>query len=123
VQKRPDKAAQFARYRYNRDLAADPPLHQAPEAPMEPSLRFPAELPDPRRLMLLALTQLLAHLRRQSVMLRTLDQKPARMRVAALGDGALMTRVARARFAADQTKISHELPWMVKAASIRKGQL
>jgi hypothetical protein len=69
----PDKAAQFPRYRDDRNLAADTSLHQHPKTTMKPDLRFPAQLFDALRLMLLAFAELFTDLGRQGIMLRTFD--------------------------------------------------
>ena len=51
-------------------------------------------------------------------MLGALDQKPARVLIAALGNRSLVPGIAGALFAADQAKVSHELARMSKAAQV-----
>jgi hypothetical protein len=69
-------------------------LHQCPEAAVQPDLCFPTEVLDALGLMFLAFTEFFTDLRRQGVVLRAFDQKPARMGIAALGDCALVARGA-----------------------------
>ena len=51
-------------------------------------------------------------------MLSALDQDPAQMAVAALGDASQGTFRAAAVFAGNQSEITHELPWMIKACKV-----
>src|SRR4030095_7853389 len=82
---------------------------------MEPGLRFPGTGFNFRAQALLPRTQFLADFGTEPVMLRGLDQEPARMAVAGLGDVPLTPLVATGVFARHQAQISHELPRVIKA--------
>src|SRR5439155_1485653 len=87
AQERPNKSTQLTGHGHDHFLPAEAALHQSKEATMQPDLCFPTQLPDPLGLVLLAFTEFFAHFGRESVVLSALDQKPASMGVAALGDG------------------------------------
>jgi hypothetical protein len=55
AQERPDKSTKLTSDGHEGFLPTDPPLHERPEAAMEPGLRFLTQLLDRLRLILLAI--------------------------------------------------------------------
>ena len=111
----PDEAGEFARHG-NKDLVAmDASGHEGHEAPVQAVLRGPAHLDDLRGHVVLASREFLADLGRHGVVLRALDEQPARVRVAALGDGALAALVAAGGLRGNQAEIGHEFARVLEA--------
>ena len=86
TQQLPDKTAKLARDGHERLVPLQPARTEPGEAAVQTVLRFPADGAHLTGLTLLTTTQLFAHLGRRHVMLRALDQQPARVRVTTFGD-------------------------------------
>src|SRR3954467_15397152 len=92
--------------------------HQPAIARAQTQLSLPGDCPDDRRQALLSDLQRPAQASRVTVGPGTLDQHPARSRVARLGDGAAPDLSAGRAFRGHQTKIGHQLPRGLEAAHI-----
>ena len=94
------------------------PGHQPAVAFAEPHLRFPTDILDDFRELLQAQLQVTADLGRVAVRPGALDERPAGMRVAGLGDRPLTPPLPAAVFTGRKAQVAHELAGIVKAAEI-----
>src|SRR3989442_14168559 len=109
---RPDEAQELAGDGSNHLRGGFAPREEAPIATTQTLLRFPGQVGDGVRLPALALPQPLCEIGREAVRPRGLQEHPAQMRVAGLGDPPAVDGPPARMLRRDGAAIAHELARM-----------